>query len=137
MQTGKIFIHHVLIGVLGVTVSSTANAHFFAESPQCKAPKKPLQFVTDMDKKEFDKKVDEYRGCLEGFVQRQNAAMEKHKNGADKAATIWKNYAENELGLKVIPADTTASKATESKAQPDPTKAEATPQKTTENKPAR
>lgn len=81
--------------------AGTVQAHFYVENPSCRAPKKPLQFVTDLDKQEFDQKVQEYRGCLEAFVNKQNDAMAIHKQSADKASEIWKNYVEQVLGQKI------------------------------------
>jgi len=78
-----------------------ASAHFFPESANCKAPAKPLEFITELDKKEFDGKVDQYRACLESFVGKQNEAMGKHKQAAEKAAADWKHYAETVLKAKV------------------------------------
>ncbi|OMH25915.1 hypothetical protein BGP75_25745 [Motiliproteus sp. MSK22-1] len=94
-----------LISVTLLIASAQANAHFFAENNNCRPPKKPLQFVTELDKQKFDEKVNDYRSCLETFVNKQNSAMTKHKESAEKAAAVWKQYAENVLQVKVISAE--------------------------------
>jgi len=78
-----------------------AEAHFFPESANCKAPAMPLEFITELDKQQFDAKVGQYRACLESFVGKQNEAMAKHKQAAEKAAADWKYYAETVLKAKV------------------------------------
>lgn len=85
--------------------STATHAHFFPETANCKGPVMPLEFVTELDKQEFDAKVAEYRGCLETFVGRQNEAMQKHKQAADNAAEAWKRYAETVLKVKLQPAE--------------------------------
>ncbi len=86
-----------------------AQADYFVESPNCDAPVKPLEFVTELDKQEFDKKVNAYRGCLEQFVSKHNGAMEKHKQSADKAVAEWENYATQVLGVKLNKPEAGAS----------------------------
>ena len=90
--------------LIGATlIALNAHAHFFPESANCKAPAMPLEFFTELDKQEFEAKVDQYRACLETFVNKQNEAMGKHKQAADKAAADWKSYAENVLKATVTP----------------------------------
>ena len=85
--------------VLLFTVApQSAQAHFFSEAHDCKAPVKPLEFVTELDRQEFEQKVDQYRGCLQSFIDKQNAAMGKHQSAANQAAETWNSYAERELG---------------------------------------
>lgn len=108
----------LLIGLF----SMHAQAHYYPESPSCRGPKKPLQFVTELDKKEFDDKVAEFRQCLEDFVSQQNKAIEKHQLSAEKASNAWKNYVEGELGQTLKSPET--SEAAE---QPDAAASSATP----------
>ncbi len=89
------FIASLLISGL---LSSAAHAHFFAEAHDCRAPVKPLEFVTDLDRQQFEQQVDQYRNCLQSFVDKQNAAMEKHQTSAQRAADTWNDYAQRELG---------------------------------------
>ncbi|MEH6627885.1 MAG: hypothetical protein V7739_15680 [Motiliproteus sp.] len=114
--------------------SAITQAHFFSESPNsCKAPKKPLKFVTELDEQLFERQVDEYRGCLEKFVTRQNDAMDKHKAGAEKAVLAWKDYAENVLNLKFKETETDTDTKTEPQAEVDtPAEAETVPQRAPE-----
>lgn len=115
------FIKALSCFTLFLTLANSAQAHFYVENPSCRAPKKPLQFVTDLDKQEFDNKVQAYRQCLEEFVNKQNSAMEKHKQSADKAAEIWRAYVEKTLGQKIKPE----GEAKQTPANPD--KAATTP----------
>lgn len=81
-----------------------ASAHFFAETANCRAPKKPLTFAVELDRQQFEQQVDDYRNCLENFVNRQNQAMEKHRHSAEQAAKQWRQYSEQVLGVKLTPA---------------------------------
>lgn len=87
-----------ILPLLLVMTAGTAQAHFYPETANCRAPKKPFEFITELDKQQFDAKVAEYRSCLEGFVNKQNEAMAKHQASADKAAATWKQYVETVLG---------------------------------------
>ncbi|WP_210396823.1 hypothetical protein [Motiliproteus sediminis] len=94
-----------LLLITALLASASAQAHFFPETANCKGPAMPLEFVTELDRKQFDAKVAEYRGCLETFVSRQNEAMSKHKQAADNAAEAWKRYAETVLKVKLKSSD--------------------------------
>ncbi|MEH6652296.1 MAG: hypothetical protein V7707_19915 [Motiliproteus sp.] len=85
--------------LLGMVAPENAQAHFFSEAHDCKAPVKPLEFVTELDRQEFDQKVEQYRSCLQSFVDKQNAGMGKHQSAANQAAETWNSYAERELGV--------------------------------------
>ncbi|MEH6471280.1 MAG: hypothetical protein V7752_08520 [Halopseudomonas sp.] len=89
-----------ILTLTGCLISGLSHAHFFSEAHDCKAPVKPLEFITELDKKEFEQDVEDYRSCLQAFVDKQNAAMAKHQTAAQKAADTWKDYAERELGLE-------------------------------------
>ena len=91
--------------LLGLLMPSLAQAHFFAESHTCTAPNKPLEFITELDKQQFEQQVDAYRACLQGFVDGQNSAMSKHQSAAQKAADAWSNYATQVLGAELKPAE--------------------------------
>ncbi|WP_207061981.1 hypothetical protein [Motiliproteus sp. SC1-56] len=82
----------------------TAQAHFFEENADCRAPKKPLEFVTELDKQAFEKKVADFRACLDSFVNKQNQALQRHQSAAEKAAQRWRTYVETELGGTVTDA---------------------------------
>lgn len=84
--------------LLATVAPQSAQAHFFSEAHDCKAPVKPLEFVTELDRQQFEQKVDQYRSCLQSFVDKQNAAMGKHQSAANLAAETWNSYAERELG---------------------------------------
>ncbi|RDE22781.1 hypothetical protein DV711_09410 [Motiliproteus coralliicola] len=99
------------LAALLLTLSSgPAQAHFFAEAHDCEAPEKPLEFITELDQQEFQQLVDAYRGCLQSFVDKQNAAMEKHRSAGQRAADSWDRYQQQVLGIN--PADETAEPST-------------------------
>lgn len=92
-----------LVATLGL--STSVQAHFFAESHDCRAPVKPQQFFTEEQRQAFDHEVDLYRACLQEFVDKQNESVQKHQGAAQKAADAWSNYAQNVLGSEVKAAN--------------------------------
>lgn len=111
-------------GLLLAVLSSQAQAHLFLESPNCRGPQKPLQFVTELDKQEFDEKVAKFRQCLESFVGKQNKAIEIHTQSADKAATVWEQYVVKELGQTLKKPETNADAKTKEEKGVNSTKPE-------------
>ena len=79
--------------------ATSAQAHFFSEAYDCKAPVKPLEFITELDRQQFEQQVDQYRTCLQSFIDKQNSAMAKHQTAAQKAVDGWNRYAQSELGV--------------------------------------
>lgn len=84
-------------------LSTAAQAHFFAEAHVCKAPVKPLEFITELDKQQFEQEVEQYRNCLQTFVDKQNSAMTKHQSAAQQAADAWNDYSQRQLGVTPAP----------------------------------
>lgn len=84
----------------GCLISATSQAHFFAEAQDCKAPLKPLEFITALDKQEFEQQVEQYRNCLQLFIDKQNAGMSNHQTAAQQAADTWSDYAQRVLGAQ-------------------------------------
>ena len=103
--------------MIGALLSQPAQAHFFAEAHDCKAPEKPLEFITDLDRDEFQQQVDAYRGCLQSFVDKQNKAMQNHQQAAQRAADTWASFQEQVLEIEpagdgteaAVPAEQSAS----------------------------
>lgn len=89
-----------LIFLFGSIIAATSQAHFFAEAHDCKAPIKPLEFITELDRQEFEQAVANYRGCLQSFIDKQNAGMTKHQTAAQQASDTWSEYAQRVLGAK-------------------------------------
>jgi len=91
---------HALWIAAGWLLSTTSQAHFFAEAHDCKAPVKPLEFITELDKQEFEQQVEQYRACLQSFIDKQNTGMSKHQTAAQQAADTWSDYAQRVLGAQ-------------------------------------
>ncbi len=91
-----------LIVLAGWLMSATSQAHFFSEAHQCKGPLRPLEFTTEQDKQQFEQKVENYRVCLQQFINKQNAAMTKHQTAGKKAADTWSEYAQRVLDAKAV-----------------------------------
>ncbi|WP_421865408.1 hypothetical protein [Motiliproteus sp.] len=88
-----------LAALLLSLAGSPAQAHFFAEAHDCEAPEKPLEFITELDRQQFEQQVEAYRNCLQNFVNKQNAAMEKHRSAGQRAADSWDRYQQQVLGV--------------------------------------
>jgi len=88
----------VMLVLASCMVPASVQAHFFSEAHDCKAPRKPLEFITELDRQQFEQQVESYRSCLQTFVDKQNRAMARHQSSAQQAVDTWSNYAQRELG---------------------------------------
>jgi hypothetical protein len=69
----------------------------FAPSPSCTKPYKPYKFNDQYEITNFKNQVEEYRQCINDFVEEQNNAIVNHRHAAEEATSEWDNYVNYEL----------------------------------------
>jgi hypothetical protein len=77
--------------------TSNGFADMFSPSHSCYKPSKPYQFNSEWEVSNFKSEVENYRNCINDFVDEQNDAIRKHKNAAEDAIDDWNNFVSYEL----------------------------------------
>ena len=102
----KILLNWLRTGLLGtfvftvyfsLVVIQPAWADMFTPSHSCIKPIKPLYFNSKWEIDAFYTEVEEYRTCIEGFVEEQYEAIERHREAAEEAIEKWNSFVRWEL----------------------------------------
>ena len=81
----------LVIGSLILSAAPLA-ADLFEPSPPCSAPSIPMFNPSDWEIQMFNRQVDEYKQCIEDFIDDQNMAVKKHQNAASSAIDEWNAF---------------------------------------------
>ncbi|NCC19267.1 MAG: hypothetical protein EOM29_10050 [Bacteroidia bacterium] len=92
-------MHKVLLIVFLVI---SLNADMFQPSPSCYEPTKPFKPYSFNSQWEVDSynnlirmyriEVDDFRNCIQNFINEQNMAIKKHADAIDEATNKWNNF---------------------------------------------
>lgn len=74
-----------------------ARADMFAPSHTCSKPYVPTSFSSNSELESFKLDVEQYKRCIEDFVNDQKDAIKKHKEAADDAIDEWNSFVNYEL----------------------------------------
>jgi len=69
----------------------------FAPSHYCSKPYVPTSFSSESDVELFKLDVEQYKRCIEDFVEEQQDAVKKHKEAAEDAIDEWNSFVSYEL----------------------------------------
>lgn len=72
-------------------------ADTFTPSHYCSKPYKPYEFNSKWEIDNFLSEVEDYRNCIEEFVDEQQSAIRKHQQAADDAIDEWNSFVNYEL----------------------------------------
>ncbi len=86
----------ILISML-VLLSVNARADMFTPNHNCMKPFKPYSFNSDYDVQRFKREVENYKNCIENFLEKQNREIENHISAKEKAIEEYNNYVIYEL----------------------------------------
>jgi len=87
----------VLSVLLLVFFVSSARADIFTPSHSCSKPYKPYQFDSDWEVRQFQDDVEDYKRCINDFVEEQEDAVRKHQEAAQEAVDEWNSFVSYEL----------------------------------------
>ncbi|MFC5576767.1 hypothetical protein ACFPOA_01900 [Lysobacter niabensis] len=89
------------LAITGVVVllaaSAPSAADMFASSHSCHKPYKPYRFEDKWAVDRFSQEVEDYKQCIEKFVETQNDEAERHRQAAQGAIKEWNSYINYEL----------------------------------------
>lgn len=77
--------------------TSPVQTDMFEPSHSCYAPSKPYEFEDEWQLNRFKDEVEEFRSCIEDFVEEQNDAVRKHQDAAEEAIDDWNRFVDYEL----------------------------------------
>ena len=91
---------HGLAVVLGLFLAMGASpiaADSWVVSHSCYKPFKPFEFTDQWQLDNFNFEVEQYRYCIEEFVEEQEYAIRRHEQAAEEAIDEWNNFVRYEL----------------------------------------
>jgi hypothetical protein len=81
------------LAVLLVTVTSLSVYAEYVSSHSCSEPYKPYQFTTQYEVDTYNDETEEFRTCIEDYIEEQNDAVRDHQRAAEDAIDDWNNFA--------------------------------------------
>ena len=84
------------MAVLIAAVSLSAYAEYVS-SHSCSEPYKPYQFNSQYQVDTYNDEVEEFRTCIEDFIEEQNSAIRSHQRESEDAIDDWNNFANSWL----------------------------------------
>lgn len=78
-------------------VAPISYADMFTPSQSCPKPWKPYEFEDEWTYQRFLDDVENYKRCINNFVDEQNDEARKHLEAAEDAVDEWNNYVNYEL----------------------------------------
>jgi hypothetical protein len=84
--------------MLSVLFVNSVWADMFTPSHSCSKPYKPYQFSSDWEVRQFQDEVEDYKRCINDFVEEQEDAVRKHQEAAQEAIDEWNSFVNYELG---------------------------------------
>jgi predicted HicB family RNase H-like nuclease len=81
-----------LVVLLATTTSLSVYAEYVS-SHSCSEPYKPYQFTTQYEVDPYNDETEEFRTCIEDYIEEQNDAVRDHQRAAEDAIDDWNNFA--------------------------------------------
>jgi predicted HicB family RNase H-like nuclease len=81
-----------LVALLATTTSLSVYAEYVS-SHSCSEPYKPYQFTTQYEVDTYNDETEEFRTCIEDYIEEQNDAVRDHQRAAEDAIDDWNNFA--------------------------------------------
>jgi hypothetical protein len=85
----------ILIAALITTTSLSVYAEYVS-SHSCSEPYKPYQFTSQYEIDSYNDEVEEFRTCIEDYIEEQNDAVRDHQGAAEDAIDDWNNFASSQ-----------------------------------------
>jgi hypothetical protein len=76
---------------------SVLRADIITPSHSCSKPYRPSRFTSKIAFDIFMDEVEEYKSCIEEFVEEQEDAIKKHREAANEAVEEWNSFVRVEL----------------------------------------
>lgn len=66
-------------------------------SPSCSKPYKPYEFSSRDDLNRFMDDVENYKQCINDFIDEENQSIQTHQDAINSAIDEWNNFVNIEL----------------------------------------
>lgn len=90
-------VRTLLLGLLLLVCTGSADADMFTPSHSCTKPYKPYQFRDEWELRNFRDEVEDYKNCINDFVEEQNDAIRRHEDAAQEAIDEWNSFVRYEM----------------------------------------
>jgi len=81
--------------LLSIGLSGGAYAEYVS-SHSCSEPYKPYQFTSQYEVDSYNDEVEEFRTCIEDYIEEQNDAVRDHQRAAEDAIDDWNNFSSSQ-----------------------------------------
>ena len=81
-----------LVALLTTTASLSSYAEYVS-SHSCSEPYKPYQFTTQYEVDTYNDETEDFRTCIEDYIEEQNDAVRDHQRAAEDAIDDWNSFA--------------------------------------------
>jgi hypothetical protein len=80
-----------------LVIATPIHSDSFGVSHYCSKPHKPYEFNDEWELERFKDDVEEYKRCINDFVEEQHDAIRNHQRAAEEAIDEWNNFVDYEL----------------------------------------
>lgn len=87
----------LVAGSLLLLLAGSAQADMFTPSHSCSKPYKPYRFNSELEIQRFRDDVEDYKQCINDFVEEQEDAIRRHQEAAQDAIDEWNSFVSYEL----------------------------------------
>jgi hypothetical protein len=91
MRTKRLF--RLIAPALVLALATPVMADDAVPTHSCTRPEIPEKFQTQVQADQFMGKANEYRECINRFIEAQNQAALRHQNASSKATEEWNRFA--------------------------------------------
>lgn len=92
-------MRHIILIILVASfgVFSPVYADTYSPSHSCSKPYKPYEFTSQYQLDSFNDEVEDYKRCINDFIDEQNDAVQTHQDAAEVAIDEWNRFVRYEL----------------------------------------
>lgn len=87
--------------LMSLAASLPAQADLIPFQTPCEEPRKPLyygsEFFTEWDAQRYQAAIDQYKACIEDFVESQESSIRMHGSAKERAINEWNSFVNREL----------------------------------------
>jgi hypothetical protein len=97
MKRFSAYLLPILLAVFVSVLVPSVKADRRTPSHSCSKPYKPYRFTDQSELRRFQGDVDQYKACIEEFVDEQETAIRNHRRAASDAIEEWNSFVRYEL----------------------------------------
>ncbi len=87
----------IIYSLLFLSISSICLADSYEPNNYCSKPYKPSNFNSRYEMNTYLDEVEEYKQCLNDFIEEQNEGINNHKRAINDAILDWNDFVNYQL----------------------------------------